>query len=634
MIDFKIKNSINPASLENIHIGGSVGQQMDLFFEKRVTSDFAKNEIVEEALRAFVEKKDDETAVGYWRGEFWGKLAISAARVYRYTKDENLKSFLIQSTKRLLSLQDDDGYLGSYKNKDSILAADPKVTYGIIGWPCNWNWNVWCRKYTLWGLIEIYGICPDNEILNGAVKLANHLISQLKAQKLHLCDVGTFNGLPAGSILKPMLCLYRITENKKYLDFCLEEVKAWEREDGKVPNLITNSATGIPVHEWYPNPNSWAKAYEMMSCLDGLCELYRVTGDKKYLNTVSDIHTLLRKYEYNVLFSVGLNDQFSGGAYWENSCTEPCDVIHWMRICSELYKLTGDVKYMDDIERAFYNPFLAGSVSDGTWSARAVRAAGRHEYATQMDMKYSHCCTNNMPRGYLNVAESFCMYSDDALYVNLYTEYTGTLNTPFGKVDVEISGTYLTDGKVNVKLTSEKPIIVKFRIPSWSKHNSICCGERVLNPGYGCYCTLNLNQGSNDIAIKFECVPEIHDFEGVIEDFAFNDFRHRRYVEGSYPVTKDHMVWNRRSTLTYGALLLARSQKCGNTPKEMFGSDKTVCGKKYTCTLTPVAADNTRVKFKAVFKNDTDCFATTVCDFATGSNEMPKDDMELFSVWF
>ena len=38
-----------------------------------------------------------------WSGEFWGKLAIGACRVYEYTKDESLKNFVHESAKRVLS---------------------------------------------------------------------------------------------------------------------------------------------------------------------------------------------------------------------------------------------------------------------------------------------------------------------------------------------------------------------------------------------------------------------------------------------------------------------------------------------------------------------------------------------------
>lgn len=50
--------------------------------------------------------------------------------------------------------------------------------------------------------------------------------------------------------------------------------------------------------------------------------------------------------------------------------TELCDVIHFMRLGGELYKLTGDSSYLDYFELAFVNPFMAGVTRDGSWGAR------------------------------------------------------------------------------------------------------------------------------------------------------------------------------------------------------------------------------------------------------------------------
>lgn len=634
MAEYKVKNKIDPAQFSDFRLLGSVGNQIDAYINTRVVSDFGKNEVFAEAEHQFELQDDDATAVGWWRGEFWGKLAISAARVYRYTKDKELGEFIAESARRIMSYQRDDGYIGTYKDADNILAADPEKTRPIMGWACNWNWNVWCRKYTLWGLVEIYMATGEKDILESAVKLADHLIKQLERLGLHLCDVGTFNGLPAGSIIKPMLLLYGVTDDKKYLDFCVAEAEYWDRDDGKIPNIISNALEYKPVHEWYMNPQNWAKAYEFMSCLDGLCELYRYTGDSRYFTAVKNSHELLRKYDYNVLFSVGFNDQFTGAARFENSLTEPCDVIHWIRLCYELYTLTGESKYMDDIERAFLNPLLAAAFEDCKRSARAVRTSGRHMYNPQCGLKYNHCCTNNMPRGLLNSAQSYVMFSDDSLYVNMYTEYTGILNTPFGKVKADISGTYLKNGDVRIKLDCENKTRVMLRIPPWSRKTTVKYAGREVFPSSGSYCGIKLNPGENIINIKFDFVPEIHDFDGDVINFDDRDFRVVRYGESKI-LDREHMVWNRRSTLHYGPLLMTRSKKCGNTAAEMFGSEKTVCAKNYRVTFTEEnMLYNTRVKFIAHFENDTDSFDTYVCDYATGTNRASEDDMELFSVWF
>lgn len=130
-----------------------------------------------------------------------------------------------------------------------------------------------------------------------------------------------------------------------------------------------------------------------MSCLDGLLELYRVTGTKKYLEAVKSMYELLKQNESNVVGSVGFNDILAHAAAWENAISEPCDVIHWMRVCTELFSLTGDAKYLNSAEKSFYNAFMASVSDDGTWGARGVRSSGRHFMAEgQSGCKHNHCC--------------------------------------------------------------------------------------------------------------------------------------------------------------------------------------------------------------------------------------------------
>ena len=62
------------------------------------------------------------------------------------------------------------------------------------------------------------------------------------------------------SILKPMVMLAERTGERRFLDFARTIVADNDRADGRMPNLIANAFSGRPVHEWYPSPESWAKA--------------------------------------------------------------------------------------------------------------------------------------------------------------------------------------------------------------------------------------------------------------------------------------------------------------------------------------------------------------------------------------
>ena len=134
--------------LKDVRLEGVLGAKMSRFFQHRILSDFAKTEIIGEA-RCPIENRDDDLGMkagGRWRGEFWGKQMLSAARVADYTRDPELLGFIVKECRRVISFQDEDGYLGSYTDKERV-AFTPETLKIIMedsafGWTCLWNlWN-------------------------------------------------------------------------------------------------------------------------------------------------------------------------------------------------------------------------------------------------------------------------------------------------------------------------------------------------------------------------------------------------------------------------------------------------------------------------------------------------------------
>ena len=625
MIKYKVKNLVQPLPMENVRFGGHIGAQASVFFCERIRSEYAQKVVYQETEDQFRLRNDDENPVGFWRGEFWGKWMISACRVARYEKDDALKAFLHDAALRVIATADPDGYIGSYKNPENVFPCDPQVSLAAVGQRSVFNWNVWCRKYTLWGLLEAYQLSGDELILEASVKFSDQLIDMLHRMGIKTAQCGTFNGLPAGSIMKPMLILYRITGNQKYLDFALEIADDWEREDGKVPNVISNALAMKPVHTWYENPRLWAKAYEMMSCLDGILELYRVTGVKRYLTAVENMYTLLWEHEQNALFSVGFNDQFVHGSAWANSISEPCDVIHWMRICSELYYLTGEAKYMHTFERSFYNAFLASSFKDGKWGARGVRSMGRHMVTHgKVNMQHNHCCVTNVPRGFINAAECYVLQSADALVVNHYTDFTANAENAF----VKVSGSYLRDGQVKLWVNAKEAMVLKLRIPDFSGHTTL--NGKVITGTSGYY-SLQLSAGVAELSLSFEMTVQLRQLQETPEHFPTEDFRVRRFKEDN-PVLEENMTWDRRATVVYGPLLLTRSKLVGNTEQEMFAMD-TIAHKGYRCEVRPIDCDSVNYAYMVTFTNDAGTVETKMCDYGSGTNIESADDDKLFNIY-
>ncbi|MDF2722040.1 MAG: hypothetical protein K0Q59_1715 [Paenibacillus sp.] len=637
MIAYRIENRLHPPMLNETRFNGAIGERLELFFRERITSDHGKNTVYKEAEDAFLHCVDDANApVGIWQGEYWGKWMISACRVCRYNGDEELKAFIRQGVQKLMGYQREDGYIGTYRNAEHIFQPSYEEGKRAVGWNCDWNWNIWCRKYTLWGMLECYELLGDPGILEAAARSADHLIDMLERMRAHICETGTFYGVASGSILKPLLILYRHTENAKYLDFALTIADAWENEQTVCAKLIRKANQGMPPHlwnDWIDNPNRHygitGKVYETISCFDGLLELYRITGEPNYLQASVAFFNLLIKYEYNALFSIGFNDLFLHAASQQHAISEPCDVIHFIRLAAELYKLTGEQRYIDFIELAFYNPMLASVNRDGKWGARGVRAMERHLYAkVQAGFTHNHCCVNNMPRGLLNTAEMIALCNADSIYINLYSEADVTLHPSGGEaVSIRIGEGYLQYGKteidVEAKLNGAKKLYL--RVPSWSAHTIVRVDgtKYAAKPGEYIEVSIASGQSRMKIGISFDQTPRLAESRHDMNFNPLTPYLKKRYMT---PDIHEELLFREpKATLSAGPILLSMSKEVGCTKEDMFDRPS-IHGKGYACSITPKPSAAVRCGFEVTFEKDGESFAVSMCDYASASDLMDGED--------
>ena len=637
-----VRDVLTAADLKDCHVDGAIGVKFDRFMAERCLSDFAKDTIFREARDAFAHPDDDVFAapIGTWKGEFWGKLMLSSARVAEYRDDAAFKEFLRQEAHRLLRYQKPDGYLGSYVDPEFVCAVDEDEAKRINGWGCDFCWNLWCRKYTTWGLVAAARLTGDREILAAADRLMTQQIGMLRRLGVKLCDTGTtaMVGMPSCSILKPLLWLYQDTGKALYLDYAREIVSYWDRPGNPAPNFFVHVDSGKPLHEWYPGRiGKWGKAYEMMSCLDGVLEYYRVTGERRCLDMVSRLQGMLWTHERNLVESVGYNDQFVGAARLINGASEPCDAIHWIRLNFDLYLITGDVRYVNAIEPTFYNALLAGVYRDGRWGARQVRSAGRHVPGEQQcGLRLQHCCVNNMPRSFMDIAQlGATQEADGTVRVNLYNPFT----TDFSNVCVKVVGDYRygdfpTSDRVTVELDARRDVRVRFRLPPWSRtvvFQRLPGGESETVAPDGAWYDVDLKAGRTAIRVRFDMAPRIETSDRALVGEFDEKYVRRRWCQGGADMAKYYRT-TPAARLFLGPLLLAKSKNVGDGEDDIFRT--CLNGGGWSVRLERTPNPHVQAAWHAVFTRGDETYETDVCDFpSAGDSDLPVGAAH-FSIFF
>ena len=605
---------------------GFVGEKAATLLEGRVSSTYARVDVMDEAVRAFATHEDDATVDGrrhgWWQGEYWGKTMLGHAGAIRFAGRESAKAYVREQVKRLVSgYMRADGYLGTYAEPEHVRQT----------------WNLWGRKYTLWGLVEAYETTGDRLALEAAEKTADQAIKMLAELKLSVRDTGCFNGLPSASVLSPLVRLCRHVKKPAYLDFVKAIVADWDRTDGAAPNLIANAFSGKPVHSWYPEPVLWAKSYEMMSCYEGLVDYAALVGDRRALEAAERAADLLAEHEANALGSVGYYDHFTHAAANANATIEMCDVVYWMRLCHALYRETGHVRHLDRAERAFCNSFLPGLYLGGRWGAYSVRSHGtRHGTAPLLiGMRHHSCCIDNSPRGFYDLAEHALVRRDDAVDVNHYFPCEADLGEG---LQMTVGGNYPVSETVTLGVRAPRPLTLALRVPDWCPRLTVD-GRAVAAADGRVRVTVD---GDAKFALRFEMPTRIVHrpyigepalLPGDESDGEGHDGRLFLFeLSCRFPEMKGVGLKKNAAYVMRGPLVLTKARVLGLGEKEIFGGASVNGDETWTASVAPRTASGVWSAWDLTLEKGEEKRVIPVCDLPSAA---PTDDAQnAFSIWF
>lgn len=507
-----------------------------------------------------------------WRGEYWGKMMRGACLIYAYTQDERLYRTLTDSVSDMLTVADGDGRVSSYAKEKE---------FG--------GWDIWGRKYVMLGLEYYLDICKDEgrrqEIVCFLRRLADYILEHIGPAKTKITRASChWYGVNSSSILEPMVRLYEITKDKRYLDFASYIV-----EEG--------GAYGIPVFELayenklLPYQYGVSKAYELTSCFEGLLAYSLATGIEKYkIATIHYAEALLAS-EISIIGGSGCTHELFDHtatrqtAEYDGVMQETCVTVTLMKFFSRMLALTGDSKYADAIETSFYNAYLGALNRDrrespyvhaqypdkeikrcilpfDSYSPLTPGTRGRVVGGTQLlaDGSYYGCCACIGAAGVGVFMQDAIAVSEEGITVNFYE--SGRLDTCYQGVPVrvEIQTKYPADGKIVVKISADTPVSfdLKIRNPVWMKPS-------------GGYSVFSETWTSNLLELEFPMPTELHFPQKWSEDRIYTSMIWDENYCGVEGITVYHRPEDDRYfAVTRGPLTLASDGRTGKAAQSRF----------------------------------------------------------------
>jgi len=382
-----------------------------------------------------------------WDGEHVGKWLHAATLAWAYTGDPKLREKLDYIAAELVKCQLPDGYLGTYTKEN------------------RWrSWDVWAHKYNLIGLITYVRYTGNTAPLAACRRMADLLCDTFGDEpgKRDIIKSGPQVGMAPTSVLEPMVLLYRLTGEPRYLDFCKYILRAWEQPNG--PKIISTLLTSKRVDKI-----GNAKAYEMLSCLNGALEYYRTTGEPKILQACLNAWQDIVEHR---LYITGT------ASYWEvfhdnydlpnnNLVGETCVTVTWLQVNAQLLRLTGEARFADQLEHVILNQLFGAQQCDGAAWGYYVQMEGRKPYTATLD---GMCCLSSGPRG-VALIPTFAVTTDgDGVVINLYDNGTAHLRLRDGTpVTLTTETQYPAREwiRIAVNPAETKSFAVKVRVPAW-----------------------------------------------------------------------------------------------------------------------------------------------------------------------
>jgi uncharacterized protein len=426
-------------------------------------------------------------------GEHVGKWLHAATLAWVNTGDPALRRKLDYTASELIKCQEADGYLGTYLDKD------------------RWTeWDVWSHKYNLLGLITYIRYTGNMEPLAACRRMGDLLCNTFGDEpgKRDIIKAGYHVGLAPTSVLEPMVLLYRLTGEPRYLEFCKYILRAWEQPDG--PKIISTLLTLKRVDKV-----GNGKAYEMLSCLNGALEYYRTVGDAKILEACLNAWQDIVEHRLYITGAASYNEVFHGDFDLPNVADvgETCVTVTWIQLNAQLLRLTGEARFAEQLEHVVLNQLFGAETCDGSAWGYYVQMEGKKPFTSKM--MNGNCCLSSGPRG-IALIPTFAICADDAgLVVNLYDAGTAKL-----KLKDETPVTLVTETRypaeeqirITVGLAGEKEFALKLRMPAWCRATSVQLKGQPLDltPGPDGYVAIKRAWMDGDqVELRFKLEPQV-----------------------------------------------------------------------------------------------------------------------------
>lgn len=343
------------------------------------------------------------------RGHTTGHYLSALALCYHAVGDVRIRDKAVYMVQELGKCQQafaqidgvKEGFLGSYLEEQFDLLER------YTPYP-----KIWAPYYTLHkvlaGLLDCFQYIESREALTIAERIGMwtyRRLSRLPKQQLEkmwsMYIAGEFGGMNA-----VMAQLAGLTGRKEFIQCArfFDNAKLFEPlSRGK------DMLEGMHANQHIPQ-------------ILGAVELYKITGERRYLDIAEVFWTTVTENRSYACGGVGEGEMFHGfreiGGLLTANTQETCASYNMLKLTKELYQFHPDTAYMDYYERVLFNHILATPAKDESGESTYFFPLGPGMRRTFL--KENNCCHGTGMENHFKYREGIYYRKKDDIYINLY----------------------------------------------------------------------------------------------------------------------------------------------------------------------------------------------------------------------
>jgi len=380
------------------------------------------------------------------RGHTLGHYLSACALLYASTGDEAIKAKADAIVVELAKCQAQHG--------NGYLSAFPESFFDRL----EAGQSVWVPWYTMHkifaGLYDMYVYAGNELAFDVLLKLTDWAYNRLA--KFNNQQMAAILNVEFGGMNEVLYNIYGLTQDPKHLELA-------QRFDHKA--IFTPLAAGR-------DQLAGLHANTQIPKIVGAARRYELTGDREAMAIASNFWQIVVGTRSYVTGGNSVNEHFGRAnelAFTlSNTNHETCNTYNMLRLTRHLFEWTGDVKYADYYERAFFNGILSTMHPETGMKMYFVpMGTGFFKVFHTHDNSF-YCCTGTGMESFAKLGDSIYFHHDNELYVNMFI--ASVLDWPELGVQIEQKTNYPWEQGTTLIIHSqgsvEMPIYI--RVPYWA----------------------------------------------------------------------------------------------------------------------------------------------------------------------